>query len=165
MFMSYSSHSPSAVTTKLKDRKDSNVLCLITTPLPTFVFSGIIFPVNFTDDPILDEFRRVPLQYPYEIADLNNAGCANLQIWEKDYIVQGGIVAYSWTTNIVFGETIFPSEDKTYFIFCMTNNSLRTFISKEVFTNACAVLGADYKAVQPVEKQWENHWKIKHRSK
>jgi hypothetical protein len=133
--------------------------CIIGGLVICFVFSGIIFPVNFTDDPILDEFRRVPLQYPYEIADLNNAGCANLQIWEKDYIVQGGIVAYSWTTNIVFGETIFPSEDKTYFIFCMTNNSLRTFISKEVFTNACAVLGADYKAVQPVEKQWENHWK------
>jgi hypothetical protein len=123
-----------------------------------FIFSGIIFPPDFVNDDTLDEFKRVPLKYPYEIADFSGMGSAYLRIWEKDYIVQGGIVAYSWTTNVVFGETIFLSEEKKYFIFCMTNNSLTTFISKEAFTNACAVLGVDNKAIQPVETQWKNHW-------
>ncbi len=126
-----------------------------------FIFSGVFFPPDFENDSILDDCWRVPLQYPYEITDLNNAGSAYLRIWEKDCIFQGSIVAYSWKTNVVFGETIFLSEDKKYFIFCMTNNALENFISKETFTNACAILGLDHKTIQPVETQWNNHWKSK----
>jgi len=129
-----------------------------------FIFSGTIFPPDFTNDDILDDCWRVPLKHPYEISDLNNMGSAYLQKWEQADVILGSIVAYSWTTNFVFGETIFLSEDKKYFVFCMTNNALKTFVSEAVFTNACALLDVDYKAILPVETQWKNYWNRSHRA-
>ena len=57
--MSYSIHSPSTVTTKLKNRKDSNVLCLITTPLPPNVLCLITTPLPRLITPSLE--ARYPL--------------------------------------------------------------------------------------------------------
>ena len=129
-----------------------------------FIFSGTIFPPDFANDHILDDCWRVPLKHPYEISDLNNMGSAYLRKWEQNDIILGSIVAYSWTTNFVFGETIFLSEDKKYFVFCMTNNALKTFVSGAAFTNACVLLDVDYKTILPVETQWKNHWKQIHRT-
>ena len=73
-----------------------------------FLSLGLLFGLwrkgDFLETAIYSEFWRVPLRYPYEIADFHNQGNASLNEWQKNAWRLHGIKTYAMTTNFVFGE-------------------------------------------------------------
>jgi len=127
-------------------------------------------PSAFFNAPIYDEYKRIPIVFPFEINEW--VGVAQLSRWEHyDNPLKGlvdadsiahHILRFSQTNGHVFGEHdtgwVYPSGETRYFVFSLSTTNLLFYSNKVEFAQQCAVFGGDVKQMRPFEEQWRAYW-------
>lgn len=127
-------------------------------------------PFAFFDAPIYDEYKRIPIVFPFEINEWVDT--AQLSRWEYyDNPLKGPVDAnsiahhilrFSQTNGYVFGECdtgwVYPSGGMRYFVFSLSTTNLLFSSNKVEFVQHCATFGGDVKQMRPFEEQWRTYW-------
>jgi hypothetical protein len=127
-------------------------------------------PSAFFDAPIYDEYKRIPIVFPFEINEW--VGVAQLSRWEHyDNPLKGPVDAdsiahhilrFSQTNGHVFGECdrgwVYPSGELRYFVFSLSTTNLLFCSNKVEFAQQCATFGGDVRQMRPFEEQWKTYW-------
>lgn len=127
-------------------------------------------PSAYFDAPIYDEYKRIPIVFPFEINEWVDT--AQLSRWDYyDNPLKGPVDAnsiahhilrFSQTNGYVFGECdtgwVYPSGELRYFIFSLSKTNLVFISNREDFARHCSTFGGDIRQMRPFEEQWKTYW-------
>lgn len=129
-------------------------------------------PKSFLSYDYYDEWKRIPLVFPFEINDFY--GNTEISRWEyykhpprssadeKSPMQITKIHRFAVTNGYLFGEhdtgCVWPSNELEYFVFSLTQTNVIRFSDKIEFVRYCATFGGDIKQLRPFEEQWKLYW-------
>ena len=129
-------------------------------------------PLLFFNAHHYDEYKRIPLRYPFEINQwVDIVRFSSWDFYDKPFndpintnswLALINIQRFAYTDSCLYGEYdtgwVTPTGITNYFVIYYANTNLLRFANKIDFIKECALFGGDFKNLRYFDEQWETYW-------